>query len=322
MRASPPRLDDESVTELSLTRIAEASAVIDPELRNTPQFVDEQLCAALGRRVLVKVETLNPLRSFKGRGAQILVQRFAPGTTLVGESTGNFGQALGYAARGRGLNADVFMAEGGNPAKIGRMRSFGVTVHEVAGDARAAAVAYAGERDDRVFVEDGDDPAIAEGAGTIGVELLAAGPIDTVVLPIGDGSLITGVARWIKDRSPATRIIGVCAAGATSVAESWRTGRVISSRADTIAEGIRIDRPVPSSLSRMRALVDDIVLVEDSDMLAAIHTAATTLGLVLEPSGAAGLAAIAVHDLPGDLVATVLTGSNLDPALFGAVFPR
>ncbi|WP_091671799.1 threonine ammonia-lyase [Amycolatopsis marina] len=314
--------DDEAVAELSLTRIAKAHSVIDPVFRDTPQFVDEQLCAELGRRVLVKVETLNPLRSFKGRGAQVLAQRFAGGTTLVCESTGNFGQAVGYAALRRGLHAHVFMTAGGNPAKIARMRGFGVRVHETSGDAREAAVAFAAERADRVFVEDGDDPAIAEGAGTIGVELLASGPVDTVVVPVGDGSLITGIARWIKDRSPGTRVVGVCAAGATSVAESWRTGEVVSRRPDTIAEGIRIERPVPSSLARMRGLVDDIVLVDDSAMLTAIHTAAVTLGIVLEPSGAAGLAAIAGHDLPGDLVATILTGSNLDPSLFGTVFPR
>jgi threonine dehydratase len=322
VRAIMSRHDDESVSDLSLTRIAEAPAAIDPVFRDTPQFVDEQLCAALGRRVLVKVETLNPVRSFKGRGAQLLAQRFPPGTRLVCESTGNFGQALGYATQSRGLAADVFMAAGGNQAKVARMRGLGVTVHEVHGDERAAAVAFAADHADRVFVEDGDDPAIAEGAGTIGVELLAAGPIDTVVIPVGDGALITGIARWIKDRSPSTRIVGVCATGATSMAQSWRAGRVMSSPTDTIAEGIRIGRPVPSSLTRMRALVDDIVLVDDSAMLAAIRAAATTLGLVLEPAGAAGLAAIAGHDLPGDLVATVLTGSNLDPSLFAEVFPR
>lgn len=322
MRSTLSRRDDESLSDLSLTRIAQAPAAIDPVFRNTPQFIDEQLCAALGRRVLVKVETLNPLRSFKGRGAQLLAQRFPSGTRLVCESTGNFGQALGYAAQRRGLAADVFMAAGGNRAKIARMRDLGVTVHEVHGDERAAAVAFAAEQADRVFVEDGDDPAIAEGAGTIGVELLSAGPIDTVVIPVGDAALITGIARWIKAHSPATRIVGVCATGAASVAQSWRAGQVLSSPTDTIAEGIRIERPVQSSLTRMRSLVDDMVLVDDAAMLAAIRTAATTLGLLLEPAGAAGLAAIAEHDLPGDLVATVLTGSNLDPSLFAAVFPR
>lgn len=83
--------------DIDLTRIAQASSLIDPVFLDTPQFVDEQLCAALGKQVLVKIETLNPLRSFKGRGVDLLAREFAPGTRLVCASTGNFGQAIGHA---------------------------------------------------------------------------------------------------------------------------------------------------------------------------------------------------------------------------------
>ena len=154
--------------------------------------------------------------------------------------------------------------------------------------------------------------AIAEGAGTIGVELIQAGPFDAVVLPVGDGALIAGVARWIKDCAPQTRIIGVCASGAPCMALSWRAGKPVSTeRSDTIAEGIEVRVPVPESVVRLVALVDDMVLVDDSDLLEAMQLSVRTLGLLLEPSAAAGLAAIRVHNLPGERLATVLTGSNL-----------
>ncbi|MBB4929658.1 threonine dehydratase [Lipingzhangella halophila] len=308
-------------TDLELTKIAEAPSLIDPVFRNTPQFVDEQLCAALGRRVVVKVETLNPLRSFKGRGVDLLAREFEPGTRLVCTSTGNFGQAIGYAAARHGLSAEVFVPAGVSPVKLTRMTSLGARVHEVSeGRTEEAARDYAAAHEDSVFVKDGQHPRIAEGAGTIGVELLTAGRVDTVALPVGDGALITGVARWIKEYAPHTRIVGVCATGAASMVESWRAGRACpTERADTFAEGIAISSPIPESVSRMRLLVDDMVVVDDADMLAAMRTALATLGVLPEPAGAAGLAAIAKHDLPGDVLATVVTGANASPSLFGDV---
>jgi len=303
--------------DLSLARIEEAARVIDPVFLNTPQYTDEQLDTALGRHVVVKVETANPLRSFKGRGADFLMRQFRAGQTVVCSSTGNFGQAMAYAGRRRGVAVDVFVPENVNPVKLARMRSFGARVTAVGADSaasEAAARQRAAATNDCVYVEDGKELAIAEGAGTIGVELIAAGPFDTVVVPVGDGALITGIARWIKEHAPATRIVGVCARGAPSMALSWQARKPVSTeRSDTIAEGIEVRVPVPESVVRLIALVDDMVLVDDRDLLQAMQLSVQTLGLLLEPSGAAGLAAIRVHDLPGDRLATVLTGSNVRP---------
>jgi threonine dehydratase len=303
--------------DLSIDRIEEAARTIDPIFLNTPQYADEQLNAALGRHVVVKVETANPLRSFKGRGADYFMGRLRPGPTVVCSSTGNFGQAMAYAGRRRGIAVEVFVPENVNPVKLARMRSFGARVTAVGADSAAAEAAardHVAATSGCVYVEDGKEPTIAEGAGTIGIELLSAGPFDTVVLPVGDGALITGVARWIKDRAPKTRIVGVCASGAPCMAISWRAGKPVSTeRSDTIAEGIEVRVPVPESVARLVALVDDMVLVDDSDLLQAMQLSAQTLGLLLEPSGAAGLAAVRVHDLPGERLATVLTGSNLRP---------
>lgn len=300
--------------DLDLDRIARAAAVIDPVFLNSPQYVDERLCARLGRPVLTKVETVNPVRSFKGRGADFLVGSLRPGSTVVcGSTGGNFGQAIGYAARRHGLRAEVFVPADTAPVKLDRIAAFGATVHEVDEDPKALAQAYAGAGPDRVFVMDGRDAAVAEGAGTVGVELARTGGFDTVVLPVGDGALVTGVARWIKARTPQVRVIGVTAAAAPAPALSWRAGTVVSvRRRDTFAAGICVQEPQPEAVRRMRALVDDMVLVENEDLLAAMRLAAETLGVILEPAGAAGLAAIARYDIPGALVATVLTGGNVD----------
>lgn len=304
--------------DLKLENIELATRTIDPVFLNSPQFVDDQLSAALGRRTIIKVETTNPIRSFKGRGADFLLRTFDRKQPVICASAGNFGQAIAYAGRRRGIAVEVFAAADANPMKIARMRSFGATVTVIGSDFDEAKQ-HARERakqDHCVFVEDGHEPAIAEGAGTIGVELLKAGAIDAVVVPLGDGALITGIALWVKENSPDTKIIGVCAEGSPAMLASWRAGKaVITETPSTIADGIAVNVPVEASVARMKSLVDDIVLASDAQMLDAMRLAVSTLGLLLEPSGAAGLAAIGAHKIAGDQIATILTGSNIHPDL-------
>ena len=303
--------------DLSLARIEEAAGSIDRVFLRSPQYSDLLLDAALGRHILVKVETANPLRSFKGRGADFFMSGVDGRRTVVCSSTGNFGQAIAYVARRRNIAVEIFVPESINPTKLARMQAFGAHVTAIGHDsaaAEAAAREYVDATKDCVYVEDGREPAIAEGAGTIGLELVEAGPIDTVVVPVGDGALISGIARVLKERAPTTRIVGVCATGAPSMALSWRARAPLATQtSDTIAEGIEVRVPVPESVARVVALVDDMVLVDDDALVDAMRLAANTLGLLLEPSGAAGLAAIRAHDLPGSRIATVLTGSNLRP---------
>ena len=306
--------------DLSLERIAEASRIVDPVFLRTPQYGDALLDAALGRQVVVKVETANPLRSFKGRGADFMLGRLPAGPTVVCSSTGNFGQAIAYAGRRRNRAVEVFVPENINPVKLARMRAFGARVTLAGHDSAAAddaAREHAATAGDRVIVEDGRQVEIAEGAGTIGVELLDAGPFDAIVVPVGDGALIAGIALWVKAHAPSTRIVGVCASGAPSLAESWRARRPVSTPAsDTIAEGLEIRVPVPESVARLVELVDDMVLVDDADLLQAMRLSLDTIGVVLEPSGAAGLAAIQKQLVAGERLATVLTGSNVRPEHF------
>ncbi|MEU4577866.1 MULTISPECIES: pyridoxal-phosphate dependent enzyme [Nonomuraea] len=311
--------------DLDVARIEKAVRVIDPVFLDTPQYLDEQLCRALGgRAVTVKVETANPVRSFKGRGADLMLSTLAPGTPVVCASSGNFGQAVAYAGRARGMPVEVFVPETVNPGKRERMEAFGARVIAAGPDgssAREAAAAYAADHPDRFYAQDGSQAAIAEGAGTIGVELTRPRPggagrpvYDAVVLPVGDGALINGVGRWMKEHAPGTRIVGVNAEGAPSMLESLRAGRPVRvEHARTFADGIAVSLPLEASVRRARALVDEIVLVSDEAIAAAVELAARTLGILLEPAGAAGLAAIAQGLVAGDRPATVLTGANPRP---------
>ncbi|MDQ5858463.1 MAG: pyridoxal-phosphate dependent enzyme [Acidobacteriota bacterium] len=299
---------------LSLERIAEAATVIDPVFLDSPQFLAESL--GLDCRLVVKVETMNPIRSFKARGTEFLMASLDGASPLTCATAGNFGQGMAWSARKRGLPLTVFTAVDANPLKIERMRSLGADVRPVAEDvdaAHAAARVFALETGARL-VEDGRDREIAEGAGTIGAELLRwPEPLDSIVVPLGDGALLAGVARWVKAHSPATRMIGVCASGAPAMEMSLRSGRRCELlRTSTIADGIAVRSPFPEAIGDLTGVVDDVFLVEDEAIVEAIRRAHRDLGLVLEPAGAAGLGAVLTHRdrFVGRLVATVLTGGN------------
>jgi threonine dehydratase len=304
---------------ISLDRIAQAAALIDPVFLNSPQFLAESLSAQLGCRLVVKVETTNPIRSFKGRGAEYLAAMLEGRPRLVCASAGNFGQGMAFAARKRGLPITVFAAVSANPLKIERMRALGAEVRLQGQDfdaAKQAARAYAAQSGAR-FVEDSRDVETAEGAGTIGIELLRwPEPFDALLVPLGNGALLAGVAHWVKAHRPATQVIGVSASGAPAMERSWRSGRIERfEQITTIADGIGVRVPVPEALDDLAGLVDDILLVEDETMLAAMRLAHQELGLVLEPSGAVGLAALLADGarFRGQLVGTILCGGNLTP---------
>ena len=314
-----------STHAVNLANIEKAAQVIDPVFLHSPQYEDGTLNAELGRRVLLKIETANPIRSFKGRGADFFASSLDRKQRIVCASAGNFGQAMAYVGRSRGIAVQVFVASDVNPAKAERMRALGAQVTLGDGNFDAAKESARREAADDagcIFVEDGAEDAVTEGAGTIGVELLTAGTIDAVVVPLGDGALITGIAAWIKARSAHTRIIGVCPEATPAMLHAWRESRGMPNvppaaqpAAHTIADGIEVRVPVQKAVEKIKSLVDDIVLVDDDALIEAMRLSVSTLGLVLEPSGAAGLAAIRRHELPGERLATILTGSNIHPQM-------
>ena len=296
--------------DLSLERIESAPGEIDPVFLDTPQFVSDRVSDEFGLEILVKVETLNPIGSFKGRGTSLLGWKLDPSREWVCETAGNFGQGVAYAGRKRGASVRIFVPPAAPEAKVQRMRDLGALVEVDDRPVRAAAE-YAGA-DDRILVVDGLDPATAEGAGTIGVELTKTDPVDTAVIQLGDGALITGIARWLKARTPQVKVVGVCPTGAPAMAESFAAGRPVSIEpTGTIAGALSIGDPVPESVARVLALVDEVVLVDDDDLRAAMTLIADSVGVLVEPAGAAGVAALARHPekVQGNRVAVLLTGA-------------
>jgi threonine dehydratase len=299
--------------DLSLERIEEATRVIDPALLDTPQFSDPILSDALGREVVLKFENLSPIGSFKGRGADYYVAGLdRRDVRLVTATAGNWGIGLAYAGRRHGRGVDVFAGAAARPGKLARMRAYGANVTPVDGgpdETLAAMRELAESGPGYMLVSDGEPAAVAEGHGTIGMELLRVGTLDTVVVQVGDGALITGIARWVKAHSPDTRVVGVCASGAPAMKLSVDAGRPVHSEANTIAGGLAITDPIPASLERLRVLVDDVVLVDDDELRAAMMLIADTIGVLVEPSGAAGVAAVRRGAVTGERIAVLLTGA-------------
>lgn len=302
---------------LSVERIEKAAGMIDPVFLNSPQFRAEPLEQQLGCRVVVKVETLNPIRSFKGRGAEYFTAALDGHPHLVCATAGNFGQGMAFAARKRGLPLTIFASVTANPLKVQRMRLLGADVRLVGEDfkaAHSAARVFAAESGAQL-IEDGRIPAITEGAGTIGLELLRwPEPFDAIFVPLGDGALLAGVARWVKAHRPATQMIGICASGAPAMERSWRARQAQElGRTETIADGIDVQSPYPEAVADLVGLADDILLVEDHALVLAMQQAHRELGVVLEPAGAAGLAALTIYRerFKGQLIGTILTGGNV-----------
>ena len=310
---------------LRLANVLRAQSLIDPVFRNTPQFDCEPLSEALSCRLTLKLETANPIRCFKGRGAGYLIaSRLADGALqgrrIVGASAGNWGQALAYACRSHGLPLTLFAATTANPLKVARMKALGAEMVLTGDDfdaAKIAAEAHA-RQTGSLWVADGLDPEAAEGAATIALELLETGNRpDTLVVPLGNGALLTGIARWAKAVDPAIRVIGVQAKGADAMEKSWRTGQLVfPPSVATIADGIGVRVPIAEAVADMRGIVDDVLLVSDDDIIAAMRLLFQTAGLMAEPSGAAGVAAIGAvpQAFEGRRVATIICGSNLTEA--------
>ncbi len=303
--------------EISPAAIEQAARALDPALRDSPEVVPRP-------GVVLKLETLNPVRSFKGRGGDWLTgHRCAPGEVLVCASAGNLGQGLAYGARRHGRTVHVVASRTANPAKLRRIEDLGGRVHLVDGDfdaAKTRAAALAAEHGWRL-VEDGTEPALAEGAGTIATELTQrhGTSLHAVLVPIGNGSLACGVGSWLRAASPATRVIGVTSAAAPATRDAWRSGVARPGPPfTTLAEGLCARVPVPEAVAVLRSVLDDFLLVSEESLLKATRELWETCGVLAEPSGAAAAAALADHPAlaAGGPTALVITGANTSaPAL-------
>jgi threonine dehydratase len=313
------------MVRLDLDRIRAAVPRIAPVFRDTPQYECEPLGAVLGCRITLKVESLNPVRSFKGRGAETVLSRLVGPDgprPVVCASAGNLGQALAYSGRARAVPCTVVASSAVNPLKLRRMYELGASVHLVDGDievARRTARELA-DRDGLFLVEDSENLDTCEGAATIGLELLSTpGPFDAVLVALGGGALATGVGQVFKSLAPATEVVGVQPAGAPAMTLSWRAGVVVETdTVDTIADGVAGRHPIPEVLDDLLVLADDVLLVGEDSIRAGMGLLHEHAGLVVEPSAALGVAAVLENRsrFRGAHVATVVCGGNVTPADF------
>jgi threonine dehydratase len=327
-RLSQARIDAlmERTPELEPEAIRAAHTGIHPAFTGTPQYVHDGLSARLGVPVIVKVETVNPIRSFKGRGTWVAISALAddgsigPEREVVCVSAGNFGQGVAFAARARGVPAKVFCSTRANRAKVARMRALGAEVVEIGDDfddARGESEAYAA-RVGATLLVDGEDPRISTGAATLALELTDAAangalpPPAIVSVPVGNGALLNGVGSWLRATLPDCRIVGVQAEAAAAMTNSWRAGRPIDTdSAATYADGIASRVAIPRAVALMRGRVDDMLIVSEDDLHAAQATLTDELGIVVEGAAAASWAGLLAGARPAGAAVVIITGSNV-----------
>jgi threonine dehydratase len=316
------------VTKADIDR---AAAAIADAVTKTPLVPAPTLSLAAGCEVWLKLETQHPTGSFKERGALnklLTLNENERGAGVVAMSAGNHAQGVAYHARRLGIPATIVMPEGTPFTKIDRTESLGATV-VLQGDnlvaAREAADALARDKG-LVPVHPYDDPAVIAGQGTIGREILADQPeLDALIVPIGGGGLISGIATAAKAMRPAIEIVGVQSAFYPAMREVMhgKTPDTAPSGA-TLAEGIAVKEPGLLTRQIVAALVSDILLVEDAQIEAAIEHLVDREKLVAEGAGAAGVAALLGNPerFRGKRVGIVITGGNIDARLLASVLMR
>ncbi len=313
-------------------RAGEADAVrrvVATLARETPLLTSRSLSDGCGGRVLLKAENLQRTGSFKLRGAvhKTSLLRHAP--AVVAGSAGNHGQSLAYAARAREIPCTVFMPSDASVAKVAAVQAFGGTVR-LGGDSVDECVGFArteAAETGAVFVHPFDDPDIVLGQATLGLELLDAVPdVAAIIVPVGGGGLISGVAGVVKSARPGVQVIGVQVAACASFPASLTAASPVafSARA-TIADGIAVKRPGELTLALVQRWVDELVLVEEDDVADAMVWLLERSKLVVEGGGAVGVAALLGGRLSpaaeGSTV-IVLSGGNVDAGLLAAIANR
>ncbi len=277
-------------------------------------------CAA--GHLFLKLETGLPTGSFKVRGAlYALSLRTQSGriAEVIAASTGNHGAAVAWAGRLLHVPTTIFLPERPNPVKAERIRALGARIIEAGVDLSAAidaAYEYAAQSG-AFFLHDAADPDVPIGAGTIGLEILdQLPPADTIYVPMGDTALVRGVAAAAKQRKPTIRIVGAAAAGAPAYYLSFQQGTAVETPpARTIADGLAVRRALPQNVDAVRALVDEVRLVNDEELLGAMAVLDRNEHIVAEPAGAAAMAAYRQASPRSGIAVALVTGCNIAPEL-------
>jgi threonine dehydratase len=306
-----------SVTTSSIERASrDLAAYLPPTpLQYSRAFTDKARC-----HVYIKVESIQPIRAFKVRGALTKIMRLHPekgSEGVITASAGNHGQGVAYAAGVFKIPATVYVPETANELKVEAIKRLGATVVQAGrnyNDAFLEAMRHQ-EEGGATFVHAFNDPDVIAGQGSIGVELVRdLEEFDTVLVPIGGGGLIGGISLYLKERLPKVRVIGVEPSGADGMHRSLSAGRVVTlDRVNTIADGLAASAPGKLTLELAQRYVDEVVLVEDAELLRAIRLMFEWEHLLAEPAGAAALAALLYRysPAPNERVVVILSGANV-----------
>jgi threonine dehydratase len=317
---SPIAPDGKTYAIPTLRDVYHARKVVQRFLPRTPMLRPEALAERLGFDIYLKCENLQPIGAFKIRGGIYLVSQMIPEERARGlytASTGNHGQSIAYAAREFGAKATIFAPDGANPVKVAAMERLGAEVVFAGPDfdtARRVAEEQA-NRDGAHFVHSANEPHLITGVATYSLEMLEDVPeLDVLVIPAGGGSGLSGACIVGKTINPAMQVIGVQAAGAPVIADSWKQRTLLSyERMDTFAEGLATRQAFALPAQIIWEHVDDICLVTDTELRRAMVTLLETTRIVVEGAGAAALAAsYKLRDrLAGKKVGIALSGGNI-----------
>jgi len=306
---------------VTLDAVRDAAERIAGVTHVTPVQRSRALSERVGSEVFLKCENLQRTGSFKLRGAYNRISRLTEeerARGVVCASAGNHAQGVALAATLQGVRATVFMPVEAPLPKLDATVAYGATVRtegETFDDAMAAARAFTTEHD-AVFVHPFDHPDVIAGQGTLGLEVVEQiGEFGTVVVCLGGGGLLSGIAVVVRALRPDVRIVGVQAEGCAAFGPSLEAGHPLTLPASsTIADGIAVKRPGELTLAHVEALVDEVITVSDDELASAVVLLLERAKLVAEPAGAAAVAALMAGKVtgPGPIVAT-LSGGNIDP---------
>jgi threonine dehydratase len=311
--------------------IREAAEALEAVRRPTPLIRSYRCSEVTGADVYLKPENLQRTGSFKLRGAYNKIRTLSAAERergVIASSAGNHAQGVALAAREAGIPATIVMPLSAPLTKVQRTRGYGAHV-VLAGEFYEEAYARALEiqaEEDLVFVHPFDDPHVIAGQGTIGLEIVEEmNDVDTVLVPIGGGGLVSGIATAVKALRPSARIVGVEAAGAPAALRALEVGKLLAlDRAETIADGIRVRKIGELAYEIVRSLVDEVVLVDDEEISLAMVELMEASKLVVEGAGAVTVAALLNSRVErlGRRVVAVLGGGNVDINLVARVIER
>lgn len=312
-----------------LEHVRAAAALLEGAVMRTPTIRSAALSALAGTSVALKLETLHPTGSFKERGALVKLtslDRKQRKTGVIAMSAGNHAQGVAYHARRLRIPATIVMPEATPFSKVARTESLGARVvlrgEGLAGCRKAAT--EISERESLTFVHPYDDPAIIAGQGTCGLEMLADMPeLDVLLVPVGGGGLISGIAVAAKALKPTISVIGVEVAGYASMRHALGRGPKPEG-GETLAEGIAVKEPGRLTRAIVKALVDDILVVDEGAIERAIGTLVESQRLVVEGAGAVPLAALlsASKRFRRKTVGLVVSGGNIDSRMLSSILMR